>query len=105
MEPTIAMLRTVLVCMLLIPTMRFVRLNLVLVGLVRRRRISVGVRLVLIRLGVLRSRLVALEMLLLRMGLTLVRVQLCVDQSDGLLRDDAWTCFLPSLIRLFFLSL
>jgi hypothetical protein len=74
MEPTIVMLRTVLACMLLIPIMRFVRLSLVLVGLVRRKRISVGVRLVLIRLVVLRNRLVALEMLLLRMGLTLARV-------------------------------
>jgi hypothetical protein len=67
-------LRTVLACMLQIPIMRFVRLSLVLVGLARRRRISVGVLLVLTRLGVLRSRLGALEMLLLRMGLTPVRV-------------------------------
>jgi hypothetical protein len=74
MEPTIVRLRTVLACMLQIPIMRFVRLSLVLVGLARRRRISVGVLLVLTRLGVLRSRLGALEMLLLRMGLTPVRV-------------------------------
>jgi hypothetical protein len=74
MEPTIVMLHTVLVCMLLIRTTRFVRLSLVLVGLVRRRRISVVVLLVLTKLGVLRSRLVALEMLLLLMALTLASV-------------------------------
>jgi hypothetical protein len=74
MEPTIVMLHTVLVCMLLIRTTRFVRLRLVLVGLVRRRRLSVVVLLVLTKLGVLRSRLVALEMLLPLMALTLASV-------------------------------
>jgi hypothetical protein len=78
MEPTIVMLRTVLACMLQIPIMRFVRLSLVLVGLARRRRISVVVLLVLIRLVVPRSRLVALEMLLLRMGLILVEFAMVI---------------------------
>jgi hypothetical protein len=73
MEPTIVMLHTVLVCMLLIRITRFVRLSLLLVGLARRRRISVVVLPVLIRLGVLRSLLGALEMLLLLMALILAR--------------------------------
>jgi hypothetical protein len=50
---------------------------LVLVGLARRRRISVVVLLVPIKLDALRSLLVASEMLLLPMALTLARVQLC----------------------------
>jgi hypothetical protein len=82
------MLHTVLVCMLLIPTTLFVRPSLVLVGLVRRRRISVVVPLVLIKLGVRRSRLVALEMLLLLMALTLARVQLRLFSQKKLSKDD-----------------
>ena len=84
MDFTIVMLRTVLALMLLIPIMRFVRLSRRLVGLVRRRRISVVVLLVLIKPVVLRSRLVALEMLLLPMALTLARVKLCVGRAEGL---------------------
>jgi hypothetical protein len=105
MEPTIVMLHTVLVCMLLIQTTRFVRLSLVLVGLVRRRRISVVVLLVLIKLGVRRSRLVALEMLLLLMALTLARVQLRLfsQRSCREMMMDAnyvWKCFLLCLMFL-----
>jgi hypothetical protein len=77
MGPTIVMLHTVHALMLPIPTMHFALLSLLLVGLARRRRISVVVLLVPIKLDALRSLLVASEMLLLPMALTLARVQLC----------------------------
>jgi hypothetical protein len=82
------MLRTVLALMLPIPITHSALLNLLLVGLARRRRISVVVLPVLIKLGVLHSLLVASEMLLLSMALTLARVELCDGCSAGLLGND-----------------
>jgi hypothetical protein len=102
MEPTIVMPHTVLVYMLLIPIMRFVRLSLVLVGLVRRRRISVVVLLVPIKLGVQRSRLGASEMRSLLTALTLARVK-CPKE---LLRNDGGreSC-LEMLLTVFYVCL
>jgi hypothetical protein len=102
MEPTIVMLHTVLVCMLLIPITRFVRLSLVLMGLVRRRRISVVARLVLIKPVVLLSRLGALEMRSLLTALTLARVK-CLRE---LLRNDGGRePYLEMLLTIFYVCL
>lgn len=67
------MLHTVHVPMLQTPIMRFARLRMLLVGLVRRRKISVVVLRVLIKLDVLRSLLAALGTLSRPMALTLNR--------------------------------
>jgi hypothetical protein len=88
MEPTIVMLRTVLALMLLTPTMRSALLNLLLVGLVRRRRISVVVLPVLTKLVVPRSRRVASEMLSLPMALTLARAKRYRGRTEELWSDE-----------------
>lgn len=95
------MLHSVLVLMLLIPIMRFALLRMLLVGLARRRRISVVVLQMLIKPDVLRSLLAALGMLLRPMALTLARAMVAqkgcwqmMDANNGENASYFLQCFI-----------